>query len=114
MAVMATDQPSTTIEPRQRLPGNGPSPADEGGFSSEWNEEAQQRVEARRARVQAAAQDGGRNLQHQQQQITAEDIDEDDESKLNNLLMNFIWFSRMYFIFVIVFEGNLSNIPKDH
>merc|ERR1712071_744747 len=62
MAVMATDQPSTTIEPRQRLPGNGPSPADEGGFSSEWNEEAQQRVEARRARVQAAAQDDGRGI----------------------------------------------------
>lgn len=93
MAVMATDQPSTTIEPRQRLPGNGPSPADEGGFSSEWNEEAQQRVEARRARVQAAAQDGGRNPQHQQQQITAEDIDEDDERGIKLGLGDFIFYS---------------------
>lgn len=87
MAVMATDQPSTTAQPRERLPVNGTSPNDEGGFTTEWNEEAQQRVEARRARVQSAAQDGVRNPQYQQQ-ITTENVDEDDdESKFTKIIV---------------------------
>jgi len=94
VAVMATDQPSATSQPRERLSANGTSPGDEGGFTSEWSEEAQQRVEARRARVQAAVQDTGRNPQYQQQQITTEDIDEDDDERGIKLgLGDFIFYS---------------------
>merc|ERR1712071_73611 len=93
MAVMATDQPSSTTQPREsRASGNGTSPAsDEAGFTTDWSQEAQERVEARRARVQVTVQEGGRNPQYQQQ-ITTEDIDEDERGiKLG--LGDFIFYS---------------------
>merc|ERR1712071_428491 len=80
MAVMATDQPSSTTQPREsRASGNGTSPAsDEAGFTTDWSQEAQERVEARRARVQ----------------VTAEDIDEDEDERGIKLgLGDFIFYS---------------------
>lgn len=80
MAVMATDQPSSTAS--NVVTTNGSRSPTEGGFTPNWNEEAEQRVEARRNRVQTAAAQNSRPTA----QPTTEEIEDDDEERKNFVL----------------------------
>jgi len=74
MAIMATDQSSTS---NNETAANGPSSPTEGGFTPAWSQEAEQRTEARRTRVQAAAAEAPR-APPQSHPVT-EEIDDDEE-----------------------------------
>ena len=80
MAVMATDQqqapPSTT--------NNGSRSPSDGGFTPGWSQEAEQRVEARRGRVQqqaAAADANATRPPAQVSQPATDDAEDDDEER---------------------------------
>lgn len=84
MAVMATDQVNTNTG-NSDATANGSTSPTEGGFTPEWNQEAPQRVEARRHRVRAAAATPENNARAQpqpQQAPVSEEIDEDDEESM--------------------------------
>ena len=74
VAVMATDQPSTS---NNETSANGSRSPTEGGFTPGWSQEAEQRVEARRTRVQIAATE---NPRPQPQPVT-EEVDDDEEER---------------------------------
>lgn len=77
VAVMATDQTSTSSN--NEASANGSRSPTEGGFTPAWSQEAEQRVEARRNRVQVASAENPRT--HPQPQPVAEEIDDDDEER---------------------------------
>ena len=74
---MATDQPSSSGN--NEVTANGSRSPTEGGFSPNWTEEAEQRVEARRTRVQATA---NQNSRPPPQPVT-EEIEDDDEERMD-------------------------------
>lgn len=78
MSVLAADQAPATGSNNEAATGNG-SPTD-GGFTPGWDQEAEQRVQARRPRVQAAATENPRPPT--QPQSNADEIDEDDEERM--------------------------------
>lgn len=71
---MATDQSSTS---NNEASANGSRSPTEGGFTRAWNQEAEQRTEARRNRIQAAATDA--HIAPPQPQPVAEEIEDDEE-----------------------------------
>lgn len=78
IAVMATDQLPTS---NNEASANGSRSPTEGGFTPAWNQEAEQRTEARRNRIQAATTDVHR-APPQPQPITEEIEDDEEESEL--------------------------------
>lgn len=78
MAVMATDQPSSTNTSNEASANGSRSPTD-GGFTPGWSQEAEQRVEARRSRVQAVGAEHPRVPP--QPHPVAEEVDDDDEER---------------------------------
>ncbi len=81
MAIMATDQSSTSNSTsNNETAANGQRSPTEGGFTPAWSQEAEQRTEARRHRVQAAAAEAPRAAP-QPQPVTEEIDDDEEESK---------------------------------
>ncbi len=76
VAVMATDQSSNS---NNETNANGSRSPTEGGFTPDWSQEAEQRIEARRTRVQVAATENSRPPP--QHQPVTEEIDDDDEER---------------------------------
>ncbi|XP_046652470.1 presenilin-1-like [Daphnia pulicaria] len=93
MAVMATDQSSTSNSTsNNETAANGPRSPTDGGFTPAWSQEAEQRTEARRHRVQAAATEAPRAAP--QPQPVTEEIDDDEEERGIKLgLGDFIFYS---------------------
>ena len=108
MAVMATDQPSTSGT-EGRAVSNGTSPTDEGGFTTEWSQTAEQRVAARRNRIQATANENMSNPQPQA--ITAEEVEDDDEES-RFFSINKSFYNEMLLVNIFLFmskgESNLD------
>ena len=77
---MATDQSSTSNSTsNNETVANGSRSPTEGGFTPAWSQEAEQRIEARRTRVQAAAAEAPR-VPPQSHPVT-EEIDDDEEER---------------------------------
>ena len=77
---MATDQSSTSNSTsNNETVANGSRSPTEGGFTPAWSQEAEQRIEARRTRVQAAAAEAPR-VPPQSHSVT-EEIDDDEEER---------------------------------
>ncbi|KAI9555810.1 putative protease presenilin [Daphnia sinensis] len=89
IAVMATDQLPTS---NNEASTNGSRSPTEGGFTPAWNQEAEQRTEARRNRIQAAATDVHR-APPQPQPVTEEIEDDEEERGIKLGLGDFIFYS---------------------
>ncbi|XP_059352217.1 presenilin homolog [Daphnia carinata] len=89
IAVMATDQLPTS---NNEASANGSRSPTEGGFTPTWNQEAEQRTEARRNRIQAAATDVHR-APPQPQPVTEEIEDDEEERGIKLGLGDFIFYS---------------------
>uniref|UniRef100_A0A0P6ET68 Putative Presenilin-2 CTF subunit n=1 Tax=Daphnia magna TaxID=35525 RepID=A0A0P6ET68_9CRUS len=89
IAVMATDQLPTS---NNEASANGSRSPTEGGFTPAWNQEAEQRTEARRNRIQAATTDVHR-APPQPQPITEEIEDDEEERGIKLGLGDFIFYS---------------------
>lgn len=88
VAVLAADQATGN---NQTTANGGTSPTD-GGFTPGWDQEAEQRVQARRTRVQAAA--APENPRPPPTQVQQDEVDEDDEERGIKLgLGDFIFYS---------------------
>ena len=83
MAVMATDQSSASNNETSTAANGSRSPT-EGGFSPGWNQEAEQRTEARRQRVHITSEENRSRAasQPQVQQPVTEEVDDDDEERM--------------------------------
>lgn len=83
VAVLAADQ---TPGNNETTVNGGTSPTD-GGFTPGWDQEAEQRVQARRTRVQAvAATENPARPPTTQAQQNIDEVDEDDEERKLHLL----------------------------
>lgn len=82
---MATDQssPNNSTTNNETVVNGSRSPT-EGGFTPAWSQEAEQRIEARRNRVQAAAAEAPR-VPPQPHPVTEEIDDDEEESEFSIL-----------------------------
>ena len=94
VAVLAADQATGN---NQTTANGGTSPTD-GGFTPGWDQEAEQRVQARRTRVQAAA--APENPRPPPTQVQQDEVDEDDEERKSSqsLILFFCLFFTDYWI----------------